>query len=154
MVNGDTCREQATVARLDADPVEYLLERRGADTVVVFHAGHQRAGLALGHEVFTGAGYTVLAPSRPGYGRTPLSTGTSVSGLADVTRALCENLGIRQVAAVAGISAGGPTAVTMAARHPGLVQRLILQGAVGWLPYPSPGGCWARTSCSLPQPNA
>lgn len=33
-----------------------------------------------------------------------------------------------------GISAGGPTAVTMTARHPGLVERLILLSAVGWLP--------------------
>jgi pimeloyl-ACP methyl ester carboxylesterase len=102
----------------------------------VFHGGHERAGSALGREVFTEAGYTVLAPSRPGYGRTPLSTGTSVSGFADGTRALCERLGIAWVAAVAGVSAGGPTAVTMAARHPDLVQRLILQSAVGWLPYP------------------
>jgi pimeloyl-ACP methyl ester carboxylesterase len=78
----------------------------------------------------------VLAPSRPGYGRTPLSTGTSVTGFADVTRALCAHLGIIRVAAVVGTSAGGPTAVAMAARQTDLVQRLILQSAVGPLPYP------------------
>ncbi|MGW3248433.1 alpha/beta fold hydrolase [Streptomyces sp. NPDC001070] len=124
------------VARLDQGPAEYRLERRGDRTVVVLHGGHMRAGLSLGEEVFAKAGYTVLAPSRPGYGRTPLSTGGSVSGFADVTRALCEHLGITEVAAVVGISAGGPTAVTMAARHPDLVQRLILQCPVGWLPWP------------------
>jgi len=124
------------VARLAAGPVEYRLERRGDDTVLVFHGGHQRAGLPLGEEVFAEAGYTVLAPSRPGYGRTPLSTGRSVTGFADIARALCEHLGITRVAAVVGTSAGGPTAVAMAARHPDLVQRLILQSAVGPLPYP------------------
>jgi hypothetical protein len=41
--------------------------------VVIFHGGHVRAGLALGEEVFAEAGYTLLVPSRPGYGRTPLS---------------------------------------------------------------------------------
>jgi pimeloyl-ACP methyl ester carboxylesterase len=75
-------------------------------------------------------------PSRPGYGRTPLSTGTSVQGYTDVVRALCAHLGIARIAAVVGISGGGPTAATMAARHPDLVERLILVSAVGWLPYP------------------
>jgi pimeloyl-ACP methyl ester carboxylesterase len=125
-----------TVTRLAAGPVEYRLERRAGDPVLVFHGGHQRAGLPLGEDVYADAGYTVLAPSRPGYGRTPLSTGRSVTGFADVTRALCEQLGIRRVAAVVGTSAGGPTAVAMAARHPDLVARLILQSAVGPLPYP------------------
>ncbi len=125
-----------TVVGLDAGPVEYRLERRGDATVVVFHGGHQRAGLPLGEEAFAEAGYTVLAPSRPGYGRTPLSTGTSVRGFADVTRALCEHLDITRVAAVVGTSGGGPTAVTMAARHPDLVDRLVLQSAVGWLSWP------------------
>jgi pimeloyl-ACP methyl ester carboxylesterase len=125
-----------TVVRLGAGPVEYRLEQRGDATVVVFHGGHQRAGLALGEEVFADAGYTVLAPSRPGYSRTPLSTGTSVAGFADVTRTLCEHLGIARVAAVVGTSGGGATAVAMAGRHPDLVQRLILQCTVGPLPWP------------------
>jgi pimeloyl-ACP methyl ester carboxylesterase len=125
------------VTRLEAGPVEYRLEQRGDMSVVVFHGGHVRAGLPLGEEVFAEAGYTLLVPSRPGYGRTPLSTGTSVSGFCDVTRALCAQLGITRIAAVVGTSGGGPTAVTMAARHPDLVQRLILQSAVGWLSYPA-----------------
>ena len=125
-----------TVVELDAGPVEYRLERRSEATVVMLHGGHMRAGLALGEEVFADAGYTVLAPSRPGYGQTPLSTCRSVSGFADVTSALCEHLGIAKVAAVVGVSGGGPSAVTMAARHPDLVDRLILQSAVGWLPWP------------------
>ena len=94
------------------------------------------AGLAVGEEVFAAAGCTLLAPSRPGYGRTPLSTGGSVAGYTDVVRALCAALGITRVAAVVGVSGGGPTAATMAARHADLVERLLLVSAVGWLPYP------------------
>jgi pimeloyl-ACP methyl ester carboxylesterase len=124
------------VAQLDVGPVEYRWEQRGNATVVVFHGGHVRAGLAVGEDGFAEAGYTILAPSRPGYGRTPLTTGTTVTRFADVTRALCEHLGITKVAAVVGTSGGGPTAVAMAARHPDLVDRLILQSAVGPLPYP------------------
>lgn len=124
------------VACLPAGRVDYRLDRRGEAVVVVFHGGHVRAGLALGEEVFAAAGCTLLAPSRPGYGRTPLSTGSSVEGYTDVVRALCADLGITRVAAVVGVSGGGPTAATMAARHADLVERLILVSAVGWLPFP------------------
>lgn len=124
------------VARLRAGAVEYRLQEQGDTAVVVFHGGHMRAGLALGEDVFTALGYTVLVPSRPGYGRTPLRTGRSASGFADVIRELCDHLGIARVAAVVGISAGGRAAVAMAARHRDLVQRLILQSAVGFLPWP------------------
>ncbi|GHE57176.1 putative hydrolase YcgS [Streptomyces capitiformicae] len=124
------------IAELADGPVEYRFDRRGPDTVVVFHGGHMRAGLSLGEEVFADAGCSVLVPSRPGYGRTPVSTGGSAGGFADVTAALCSQLGIASVAAVVGVSAGGPTAVAMAARYPALVDRMILQSAVGPLPWP------------------
>ena len=123
---------------LPAGDVEYRLERREGGVVLVFHGGHVRAGLALGEEVFAASGYTVLAPSRPGYGRTALAAGPSVEEFTDVVRALCRRLGIDRVAAVVGISGGGPTAATMAARHGDLVERLVLVSAVGWLPYPDP----------------
>ncbi|MCF6467817.1 alpha/beta hydrolase [Nonomuraea sp. MG754425] len=125
-----------TVANLPAGPVEYRLEGEGPATVVVFHGGHMRAGLALGEEVFADAGFAVLAPSRPGYGRTPPATGSTAAGFADTIAELCRALGIERVAAVVGVSAGGRTALTMAARHPHLVERVILQSAVGFLPWP------------------
>ncbi|MFG2371186.1 alpha/beta fold hydrolase [Streptomyces sp. NPDC048504] len=124
------------VAELAAGRVEYRFDRRGPATVMVLYGGHLRAGLSLGEEVFTEAGCSVLVPSRPGYGRTPVSTGESAAGFADVTAGLCAHLGITEVAAVVGVSGGGPTAVAVAARHPALVQRLILQSAVGPLPWP------------------
>lgn len=117
-------------------PLEFRLDRRRPETVVIFHGGHMRAGLALGEEPFTQAGYSLLVPSRPGYGRTPVKTGGSPEGFADAIAALCARLGVTRVAAVVGVSGGGPTAVAMAARHPALVERLILQSAVGPVPWP------------------
>ncbi|MEU8038598.1 alpha/beta hydrolase [Streptosporangium sp. NPDC049078] len=132
-----TISERETItAHLAAGPVEYRLEGDGPQTVVIFHGGHMRAALALGEEVFTTSGHRVLAPSRPGYGRTLLATATTPAAFADVTADLCHTLGTEQVAAVVGISAGGRTAVTMAARHPHLVRRVILQSAVGFGPWP------------------
>ncbi|MEW9527344.1 alpha/beta fold hydrolase [Microbispora sp. NPDC049125] len=124
------------VADLSRGTVEYRLERRGPQTVLMMHGGHMRASLPLGEEVFADAGYTVLAPSRPGYGRTPLTTGTSPEGFAEVVAELCDRLGIGSLAAVVGQSAGGRSAVTLAARCPALVRRLILQSAVGPLVWP------------------
>jgi len=121
---------------LPAGPVEYRLDERGPDTVLMLHGGHMRAGLPMGEEVFADVGYSVLAVSRPGYGRTPLTTGTSPDGFADVLADLCAKLDIAALAGVVGQSAGGPTAVALAAHHPDLVQRLILQSAVGLLPWP------------------
>ncbi|MER6173630.1 alpha/beta fold hydrolase [Streptosporangium sp. NPDC001681] len=131
-----TVERPTTVARLDAGAVEYRLERRGEVAVVVLHGGHMRAGLALGEEIFAECGHSVLVPSRPGYGRTSPATGATPAAFADVVRDLCGHLGIERVAAVVGVSAGGRTAVSMAARHPDLVERLILQSALGFLPWP------------------
>ena len=93
---------------LPGGPVEYRLERRREGVVLVFHGGHVRAGLAMGEEVFADAGYSVLAPSRPGDGRTPLTAGTCVQQYTDIVRGPCDRLGITRVAAVVGISGGGP----------------------------------------------
>ncbi|MFI5911869.1 alpha/beta fold hydrolase [Dactylosporangium sp. NPDC051541] len=129
-------RRPVEVRMLADGPIEYRFERRGPGVLLVLHGGHMRAGLALGEEAFAAAGWTVLAPSRPGYGRTAPRAGDSVAGFADAVRALCDELGIARVAAVVGISGGGPTAVALAARHPGLVERLVLMSAVGPLPWP------------------
>ena len=134
------------LAYLPAGSVEYRLDRRGEAVVLVFHGGHVRASLALGEDAFAAADCTLLVPSRPGYGRTPLSTGTSVEAYTDVVRALCAHLGIARVAAVVGVSGGGPTAATMAARHADLVERVILVSAVGWLPFPDR---WTRLGAHL-----
>ncbi|RSN64229.1 alpha/beta fold hydrolase [Actinomadura sp. WAC 06369] len=121
---------------LDAGRVEYRLEERGPRTVLMLHGGHMRAGIALGEAAFTGAGHTVLAVSRPGYGRTPLATGTTPDRFAGVLADLCARLGIGSLAAVVGQSAGGPFALALADRHPDLVERLVLESAVGLLPWP------------------
>ncbi|WP_433202307.1 alpha/beta fold hydrolase [Dactylosporangium sp. CS-047395] len=117
-------------------PVEFRFERRGDDVLLILHGGHMRAGLALGEEPFAAAGFSILAPSRPGYGRTPVRSGRTVVAYTDTVRALCADLGVARVAAVVGISGGGPTAVALAARHPDLVERLVLISAVGPLPWP------------------
>lgn len=69
--------------------------------------------------------FRVVAVSRPGYLGTPLALGSSPDAAADRLAALLDALGINR-AVVAAVSAGGPTALTFAARHPDRVSALIL----------------------------
>lgn len=130
------------MAVVDSVPVEYRLVPGTRGTIVVFHGGHVRAGLPIGETALIEAGYTVLSPSRPGYGRTPLTAGPSPSRFADITAALCRQLGLDEPLAVVGASAGGPTAVAMAAQHPTQVRALVLHSARSSLPFPDGAARW------------
>jgi pimeloyl-ACP methyl ester carboxylesterase len=69
--------------------------------------------------------YRVIAVSRPGYLGTPREGGDSAAEQADLFAALLDTLGIER-AVVAAVSAGGPSAIAFAARHPGRCAGLIL----------------------------
>ena len=70
-------------------------------------------------------GVRVIAVSRFGYLRTPMPLDASPAAQADAHLCLLDALGIRQ-AAVLGGSAGGPSAMQMAIRHPDRVSALVL----------------------------
>lgn len=101
----------------------------------MFHGGHLRAELQFGQESFVEAGWSVLHVSRPGYGETALSAGPDPARFVDRVATLCGSLGFDGVCSV-GVSGGGPTAMTFAARHPHLVRALVLESAVSFAPWP------------------
>jgi len=70
-------------------------------------------------------GIGVITISRPGYNRTPLSSGKTWAEQADLMAAVLDALGINSVI-VCGRSGGGPTAVHFAARHPDRCAGLML----------------------------
>ena len=74
-------------------------------------------------------GIGVIAPSRPGYGRTPLSGGKTTVEAADLYAALLDELKIDQVI-VYGISGGGPSAINFALKHPNRCKALVTEVAV------------------------
>lgn len=78
------------------------------------------------------AGFSVLTPSRPGYGRTMLTVGRSAADAAAALIGLLDCLEI-QTCAVIAISGGGPTGVALAAMFPQRIKRLVLAAA---LTYP------------------
>lgn len=81
-------------------------------------------GLALA-SAFVGSGYRVIAPSRFGYLRTPVPEHPSLGLQADAHACLLDVLGVR-AAAVIGVSAGAPSALEFALRHPERCSHLVL----------------------------
>ncbi len=108
--------------------IEYRSVGHG-QAVVVLNGGHTNCHSPLGHEAFFLAqGYQLIVPSRPGYGRTPSSTGKTAEAFAEALVSLLDSLRLDRVIVV-GISAGGPTALQLAGRHPERVSKVILQNA-------------------------
>jgi len=75
------------------------------------------------------AGFSVLTPSRPGYGRTSVEVGQTSVQAAEALIALLDSLRI-QTCSVLAVSGGGPTGIAMAAGYPGRVGRLVLAAAI------------------------
>lgn len=116
---------------LQAGTLEYRWDRTHPDPVLVLHGGHMSASQPVGEDPY----HSVFAPSRPGYGRTRVDA-LSPGQFADLIAGVGDRLGIRRFAAVVGISAGGPTAVAFAARHPRRTAKLILQCTPSTLRWP------------------
>ncbi len=117
------------VAETRAGPVEYLAGGDGP-VVLVFHGapgGYDQAML-LG-STLRDEGFQVIAPSRPGYLRTPLATGLLPEQQADAMVALLDNLGLQSVA-VLGFSEGAPAAIFFALKHPQRISALALVSPV------------------------
>lgn len=71
----------------------------------------------------------IIAPSRPGYLRTPLSVGATPEQQADAYQALLDTLGVDKVVVV-GLSGGGPSALRFALQYPESCAALVLESAV------------------------
>lgn len=121
--------EQATVVATARGAVQFARAGVGP-TVLALHGGPGGfdQGLASAWHLEAG-GCEVLAPSRPGYLRTPLASGRLPEEQADLYAALLDELGIERVAVLA-YSSGGPSAVQFAARHPDRTRALFLDAAV------------------------
>ncbi|MDD5199419.1 MAG: alpha/beta hydrolase [Terrimicrobiaceae bacterium] len=113
------------VVRTAAGDVEYT-ERGVGPAVLICHGapgGYDQAML-LG-EALAKNGFRVIAPSRPGFLRTPLTTGLLFDDQADALAALLDKLGVAR-ASVLGFSTGSQVAARFALRHPDRTDALVL----------------------------
>lgn len=118
--------------------IEYVRQGQGLP-VLALHGGMggYDQGLILAQALFAVPGEReVIAVSRPGYLGSPLGGLLSADRQADLYAALLDSLGISQVV-VAAVSAGGPSALQFAARHPARCRAVILvSAATGGLMVP------------------
>ncbi|GGK31561.1 putative hydrolase YcgS [Deinococcus malanensis] len=121
-------RNTHQIARTWRGPVEYQLSGTGP-VVMVLNGGHCSRDTRLGHEQLAAAGFTVLIPSRPGYDSTPADLGETAHEAAKTLVALLDHLNISSMRVI-GISAAGPTALTLAAEYPERVDQLVLESAL------------------------
>lgn len=122
-------------AQTKQGPIEYRTVGQGP-AILVLNGGHTNCHSPLGHEqFFLDQGYQLIIPSRPGYGKTPSSTGRTAEAFADALVSLLDLLHLDQVIVV-GISGAGPTALQLAGRAPSRVSKVILQNAVTGGRYP------------------
>jgi pimeloyl-ACP methyl ester carboxylesterase len=127
-----------SIAQVEQGSIEYRVAGQGP-AVLVLNGGHTNCSSPLGHErFFLEQGFQLVIPSRPGYGKTPSSTGRTAEGFADALVGLLDHLHLEQVI-MFGISAAGPTALQLAGRHPERVSKVILQNAVTGGKFPSRG---------------
>jgi pimeloyl-ACP methyl ester carboxylesterase len=112
------------VAETSAGDIEYAETGEGEPMFVIHGAGGgYDQGLLIASDF--GRGYRTIAPSRFGYLKATVPNDYSPAAQADAHAALLDFLGVRR-AIVVGTSAGAPSAIEMALRHPDRVSSLIL----------------------------
>jgi 2-hydroxy-6-oxonona-2,4-dienedioate hydrolase len=126
-------RGKSRVVATEVGPIEYAEAGRGPPVLIVHGAGGGfDQGMQFG-EAFVDRGFRVVSMSRFGYLQTPMPTDASPAAQADAHSALMDALGIRR-AAVLGASAGAPSAMQFAIRHPERCQALVLLVPMAYRP--------------------
>ncbi len=113
------------IVQTPCGPIEYAIAGDGPAVLVVHGAG---GGFDQGLEfarTLAGSGFRVIAMSRFGYLRTPLPADASAAAQADAHACLLDALNL-PAAAIVGASAGAPSSMQFALRHPQRCTALVL----------------------------
>jgi pimeloyl-ACP methyl ester carboxylesterase len=120
------------IAETELGPVEYQTVGHGP-AVIYAHGTPGGYDQGISFTRFLGGedniGCTFISPSRPGYLRTPLSSGATPEAQADLYAALLDALGIEKTS-ILGFSGGGPSALQFAIRHPNRCSSLVMMGGI------------------------
>lgn len=109
--------------------IEYTVKGNGKSMLIVV-GGHTNCKETIFHKGLDPNKFCFVTPSRPGYSLTPLTgQNKTPNGTADLFVALLDELNIQKTIVI-GISAGGLTALEIAANYPDRVENLILMSAL------------------------
>lgn len=129
----DRVSSGSRVAQTPCGPIEYAVAGDGKPVLVVHGAGGGfDQGMDFGASLVERS-FRVIAMSRFGYLRTPLPADASPAAQADAHACLLDALGIERVAVV-GASAGAPSSIQFALRHPKRISALVLLVPATYVP--------------------
>jgi 2-hydroxy-6-oxonona-2,4-dienedioate hydrolase len=121
------------IAQTPCGPIEYAVTGDGPPVLVVHGSGGgYDQGLDFGGPLAK-SGLRIIAMSRFGYLGTPLPTDASATAQADAHACLLDALKIKR-AAIIGASAGAPSAMQFALRHPERCSALVLMVPAAYVP--------------------
>lgn len=124
------------IADTPCGKIEYAVAGNGPPVLVVHGAGGgYEQGINSSTELVQ-SGFSVIAISRFGYLRTPLPADASAAAQADAYACLLDALHIRR-AALVGASAGAPSSMQFALRHPERTAALVLLVPATYVPRPN-----------------
>jgi pimeloyl-ACP methyl ester carboxylesterase len=104
--------------------------RNGEGSPILYlHGSLSNCNDDIGHKPLIEAGYSIITPSRPGYGNTPITSGKTAEQAADLLKELLDYLKIDSANVIA-VSGGGLTELYFASKYSNKVKKLILESAV------------------------
>lgn len=121
-------KRKIAILKIKDSTLEYSLIGEG-QAILVMHGGHSNCYEEFGYQVLIDHGFSLITPSRPGYGNTSKELGDSIEIACDAYLQLMDHLQIDQIHVLA-ISSGGPSGIHFAARYPERVLSLLLESAV------------------------
>ncbi|WP_066189875.1 alpha/beta fold hydrolase [Gracilibacillus timonensis] len=114
---------------VDGYTIEYSVTGKIGTPVLVMRGGHSNCHEEFGYSFLIKNGFTIITPSRAGYGKTSKEMGEDLSKACAYYVKLLDYLKMDKVHLLA-ISAGGPSGLYLASHYPERVKTLTLQSAV------------------------
>jgi len=121
--------ENSSVITTSLGPIEYAIAGQGEPVIVIHGAGGGYDQGLLLSEAWVGKDFQRIAVSRFGYLRSVMPSQPSYALQADIIAELMDSLSIER-AAIMGVSAGGPSTIQFALRHPRRCRGIILVSAI------------------------
>ncbi len=120
---------ESRVVQTSLGSVEYMIQGNSDQYVLLVHGtpGSYRTFMA---DALVKEGFTVISPSRPGYFRTPLSSGETIPAQSALYAELLESLSVDS-ASIIGFSGGGPSALMFASLFPEKCTGLVVLASSG-----------------------
>ncbi|WP_151735810.1 alpha/beta fold hydrolase ['Paenibacillus yunnanensis' Narsing Rao et al. 2020] len=119
-------QREIRVYNCDGATLEYSITGTGTP-ILLFHGGHSSCHEEFGYLPLLTSGYSIITPSRAGYGRTSFII--DLGQACRIYKSLLDHLALEKVHVIS-VSAGGPTGIVFCSMFPERVTNFTLQCAV------------------------